>query len=95
MNAASHRDAPIREIDPAEALERQRADALLIDVREDDERGIGMPDGAIGIARADVPSRIGEIAPDRSREILTICASGRRSLLAAETLRELGYANVA
>ncbi len=33
--------------------------------------------------------------PIPTREILTICATGRRSLLAAETLRDLGYANVA
>jgi molybdopterin/thiamine biosynthesis adenylyltransferase len=35
------------------------------------------------------------MAADPAREILTICATGRRSLLAAETLRDLGYANVA
>ena len=95
MNAAASHDTPIREIDPAEALARQRADALLIDVRDDNERDAGMPDGAIGLARAAIPEHIREIAADPKREILTICASGRRSLLAAETLRELGYANVA
>jgi molybdopterin/thiamine biosynthesis adenylyltransferase/rhodanese-related sulfurtransferase len=87
--------APVPEIDPADALAHQRADALLIDVRDDDERGAGMPEGAIGIPRAAIGDRIGEIARDPGREILTICATGRRSLLAAETLRELGYANVA
>ena len=85
----------IREIDPREALARQHDAALLIDVREDDERAGGTPAGAIGIARALIPHRMGEIAPDRHAEIVTICASGRRSLLAAATLRELGYANVA
>ena len=75
----------IVEIDPAEALARQRRDALLIDVREDDERVAGMPEGAIGIARAEIPARIREMAPDQRTEILAICASGRRSLLAAAT----------
>jgi molybdopterin/thiamine biosynthesis adenylyltransferase/rhodanese-related sulfurtransferase len=88
-------EAAIREIDPREALERQRSAALLIDVREDDERAAGMPAGAIGIARAELPRRIGGIAPDPRRGILTICASGKRSLLAARTLREMGYADVA
>ncbi len=99
MSAATHphaqHGAAIREIDPAQALGRQRADALLIDVRDDNERGGGMPDGAIGLARADIPARIREVAADPVREILTICATGQRSLLAAETLRDLGYANVA
>ena len=88
-------EVAIREIDPREARARQDADALLIDVREDNERAGGMPAGAIGVPRAEVPRRIGEIAPDKHREILTICGSGKRSLLAAATLRELGYENVA
>jgi molybdopterin/thiamine biosynthesis adenylyltransferase len=54
-----------------------------------------MPSGAIGIARAKIPEHIREIAADLQQEILTICGTGRRSLLAAQTLRELGYANVA
>jgi molybdopterin/thiamine biosynthesis adenylyltransferase/rhodanese-related sulfurtransferase len=85
----------IREIDPAEAFARERSTALLLDVRDDNERAGGMPSGAVGIARAEIPARIGEIARDREQEILTICGSGRRSLLAARTLHELGYANVA
>jgi sulfur-carrier protein adenylyltransferase/sulfurtransferase len=85
----------VREIDPADALERQRASALLLDVREDDERAAGMPAGAIGLARGEIPRRIEELAADRSREILTLCATGRRSVLAAQMLRGLGYLRVA
>lgn len=85
----------IREIDPREALARQHADALLIDVRDDDERAGGGPAQAIGLARPGIAARIAAIAPDMKREILTICASGKRSLLAAQTLCELGYTNVA
>lgn len=81
-----------REIDPAEALSRQRAGALLLDVREDDERAAGLAAGAIGLARGLIEQQIGKVAPDPQREILAICASGRRSLLAVDTLRELGYA---
>jgi len=94
MAAVPEHDA-IAEITPDEALKRQRRGALLLDVREDDERAVGMPDGARGLARASVPARIGEFAPSHNVEILTICASGKRSLLAAQTLRQLGYANVA
>ncbi|MEP7042296.1 MAG: molybdopterin-synthase adenylyltransferase MoeB [Dokdonella sp.] len=79
------------EIEPAAALVRQHAGALLLDVREDDERAAGIAVGAIGLARGLIEQCIGEIAPDPQREILAICASGRRSLLAVETLRELGY----
>ena len=82
------------EIDPAEALVRQREGALLIDVRDDDERGAGTPAQSIGIARARIADAIAAVAADRKRMLLTICASGRRSLLARETLLELGYADV-
>ena len=94
-NPQSETGAGVREIDPVEALARQKAMALLLDVREDDERASGMPSGAIGIARAKIPEHIREIAADPRQEILTICGTGRRSLLAAQTLRELGYENVA
>ena len=50
-------DADIREIDPAEAFERRQASALLLDVREDDERAGGMPGGA-EIGRASCRERV-------------------------------------
>ena len=99
MNTAAQSDARntgmVNEIEPADARARQQGTALLLDVREDNERAAGMADGAIGLARADIPARISRIAPDRAREIVTICASGKRSLLAAQTLRALGYEHVA
>ena len=95
-NSQMKADEAIREIDPAEAFARQQEGAVLLDVREDDERATsGMPVGAIALSRAEIPGRLREIAADPTREILTICGSGRRSLLAAQTLRELGYTNIA
>jgi molybdopterin/thiamine biosynthesis adenylyltransferase/rhodanese-related sulfurtransferase len=84
----------IAEISPADALSRQARGALLIDVREDDERAAGMAVGATGLSRSFLELRIEQIEPDRSREILTICRSGQRSLLAAEALMRMGYGNV-
>jgi molybdopterin/thiamine biosynthesis adenylyltransferase/rhodanese-related sulfurtransferase len=88
-------DAGITRITPHQALRRVRDGALLIDVRDDNERAGGMPDGASGIALAELAQRIAAVAPDRGREILAICASGQRSLRAAATLRGLGYRQVA
>ena len=91
--------APIQEstseIEPADAENRRRDGAMLLDVREDDERAAGMPAGAIGLARGLIGDRFAAIEADRDREILVICGSGRRSLLAAQTLRELGYRHCA
>jgi len=93
MNASAAVPDTGLEIDPADALARQREGALLVDVREDDERAAGYAQGALALPRGLVESRIAAIEPDRGREILAICASGRRSLGAAEALRRLGYAN--
>ena len=95
MNSVLKNTGPIPEVDPTEGFARQRAGALLLDVRDDNERASGVAVGAIGVPRADIAARIADIAADPTREILTICATGRRSLLAAETLRAIGYANVA
>jgi molybdopterin/thiamine biosynthesis adenylyltransferase/rhodanese-related sulfurtransferase len=85
----------LREISPREALERQRAGALLLDVREPFEHAAGMAAGAIALPRAQVAQCIAQVTPDRDAEILTICAHGQRSLMAAQVLQQLGYANVA
>ncbi|MBL0164870.1 MAG: molybdopterin-synthase adenylyltransferase MoeB [Xanthomonadales bacterium] len=85
---------PVIEIEPAQALVRMRAGALLVDVREDDERAGGMPDQAIGLPCARIAELVELVAADRSRELMTICASGQRSLLARRQLVELGFSKV-
>ncbi|HET9817782.1 MAG TPA: molybdopterin-synthase adenylyltransferase MoeB [Rhodanobacteraceae bacterium] len=84
----------ILEITPGEALQRQRAGALLLDVRETFEHAAGMAENAVPLPRGEIPQRIGQAAPDRAAEVLTICAHGQRSILAAQTLQQLGYSNV-
>ena len=86
---------PNNEVLPAEARARQVAGALIVDVREDEERAAGMPLGAIGVPLAQLTERIGAIAADSSCEILAICASGTRSRRAAGTLQAMGYAHAA
>lgn len=82
------------EIDPRDAWRRQQGGALLIDVRGAGERAAGTPDGAVGIVLDALVSSIGSIAPEPDREIFAICATGRRSLIAVERLRGMGYRNV-
>ncbi|MBB3228626.1 molybdopterin/thiamine biosynthesis adenylyltransferase/rhodanese-related sulfurtransferase [Luteibacter sp. Sphag1AF] len=84
----------INEVSPAEAFGRQAAGALLIDVREDAERTSGTPVGAHGLSRSFLELRIEALEPVRSRDILLLCGSGQRSLLAAEALQRLGYTRV-
>ncbi|WP_213947305.1 molybdopterin-synthase adenylyltransferase MoeB [Luteibacter sp. dw_328] len=84
----------VPEVAPAEALIRQAGGALLVDVREDNERASGMPIGALGLSRGFLELRIEQAEPDRDRDILLLCGSGQRSLLAAEALQRMGYRSV-
>jgi rhodanese-related sulfurtransferase len=78
------------EIDPAAAFNRQRVGALMLDVREDDERAAGYASGSIGLPRAEIEQRIASLAPSHDREILAICAGGSRGRRAAKNIRGLG-----
>lgn len=81
-------------VTPAEALARQAQGALLIDVREDNERAAGTPAGSLGLSRGFLELRIEQVEPDRARPLIALCGSGQRSLLAAEALLRLGYRDV-
>ena len=85
----------IREIGPAEALQRLQAGALLVDVRADHERALGMASGALGVVRDRLEAAPGDFLPDADAEVLLICQSGRRSQLAAQALHAQGYRNLA
>lgn len=85
----------IREISPQEAVQRQHAGALLLDVREPYEQATGMAEGAIALPLGEVLQRAADIVTDKSREVLAICAHGQRSLHAAQILGQLGYSNLA
>jgi molybdopterin/thiamine biosynthesis adenylyltransferase/rhodanese-related sulfurtransferase len=84
----------IRELDPAEALQRQRGGALLVDVREAHERALGMAEGARGIALGELVESPAALL-DANAEVLLICQSGKRSMRAAQALLDAGFARVA
>jgi sulfur-carrier protein adenylyltransferase/sulfurtransferase len=86
--------AAIKQIDIDEARRMMDKGAILIDVREPDEWRQGHIKQAIGISRGFLELRIEEKVPDHKAPVIVQCASGTRSLLAARTLRELGYENV-
>ena len=85
----------IQELTPAQARQRQQQGVRLIDVREVHERVTGMAEGADGIDRAALEAAPQRHAPDRDAPLLLICQTGRRSMLAAETLATLGYTDLA
>ena len=80
----------IREISPAEALKLQREGCRLVDVREPDEHAIGLAEGALAVPRAELESNPSKYVSE-GETVLLICGSGRRSMLAAESLAGQGY----
>ncbi len=85
----------IDELDPSE-VKALNGNAVLLDVRESDEWDAGHLPGAKHIPRGYLESRVeGVIGADRDQKVVIYCASGQRSALAANTLKDLlGYENV-
>jgi molybdopterin/thiamine biosynthesis adenylyltransferase/rhodanese-related sulfurtransferase len=91
--AAAREEIP--EVDaPTLATELQGPDApLVVDVREQSEWDEGFIPGAVHVPRGSLESRIAGVAKADQR-IVVSCAVGARSLLAAQTLRQMGYTDV-
>jgi molybdopterin/thiamine biosynthesis adenylyltransferase/rhodanese-related sulfurtransferase len=88
----------ITEVDPRDVHDLVTRDGngyVLVDVREQHEFEESHLPGAVHVPRGHLESRIEGAAPDKSARVITYCASGNRSALAANTmLKELGYENV-
>lgn len=72
----------------------QSPESVLIDVRSADEFAAGALPGAEQIDYEQMASRINTIAPDKDTPIILYCRSGRRSGIAEENLRAMGYSNL-
>lgn len=85
----------IREVSPqdVQAMQRDGADVVYLDVREPNEWNLGRMPGAMHIPRGTLETRVEQMIP-RDREVVLYCAGGNRSALAADTLREMGYEKV-
>ena len=98
----SEAKAKIENLAPAQVADEQRSGALVVDLREQSEREEhGVIPGATVVARgmlewyADPSSSYHRSEFEPERRIIFHCAGGGRSALAAETLQEMGYSNVA
>lgn len=75
---------------------------ILLDVREPAEFALLHIPGSINVPRGvleqscewDYDETVPDLAAGRAQEIVVICRSGKRSVLAADTLQRMGYVNV-
>lgn len=94
----------VKELMPWDVEERIRAnpDALIVDVREPDEFDAMHIAGSINVPRGilesacewDYEETEPELVRARDREIIVVCRSGYRSVLAAHAMQLLGYQSV-
>src|SRR5438270_9950524 len=85
----------VSEISPPEAGQRaERGDAVLIDVREDEDFREDHAKGAKHLSRGTIELEIEEQVPDLKTPIICYCGGGSRSALVVESLQKMGYENV-
>lgn len=85
----------ITEISPADAQKQaDGGEAVLIDVREEEDWNEGHADGAKHLSRGIIELEIEEEIPDLKTPIICYCGGGSRSALVAESLQKMGYENV-
>ena len=84
----------IKEVTVAETLERMKAGASLVDVREDNEWDASHAGSATHLGRGVLERDIVQAFPDQAAELILYCGGGYRSALAADNLQKMGYSNV-
>lgn len=78
----------------AQKHEGEAQDVTLVDVREKHEWNEGHIPGAIHVPRGFLELQIEEAIPDKEQTVVLYCAGGVRSLIAGNTLQQMGYRNV-
>lgn len=96
--------ADVREIMPWDLADqlRQPSPPLLLDIREPQEFEAAHIAGSIHVPRGlleaacdwDYDDTVPALAGGREREIVVICRSGNRSVLAAHTMMRMGFRHV-
>ena len=79
-----------------------KADLLLLDIREPYEFDAMHIEGAISVPRGiletacdyDYEETVPELVEAREREIIVICRSGKRSVLAVDVMQQMGYRRI-
>jgi sulfur-carrier protein adenylyltransferase/sulfurtransferase len=86
----------IEEVTPEQVRDMQTRNehAVYLDVREPNEWNLGRLPQAIHLPRGNLESKVEGII-DRNQKVVIYCARGNRSALAALTMKQMGYEDVA
>lgn len=72
-------------------ITQQDGNLVILDVRTAEEFEAGHVPGAINVSHDQVETRLTELAPYKSKDIVAYCRSGRRTALALEVLKANGF----
>ena len=97
--AAVQQAASYKTLTPQEAKARmeQNPQAVVLDVRNQDEYAAGHLPNAVLLPVDLIEAKSAEVAkvlPDKDAEILVYCRSGKRAHRASQALADMGYTNV-
>ncbi len=84
----------IEVISPSIAFQNLISSGLLIDIREVDEVKHGSPINAIRISKGMLEMKIEQVISETSLPIYLMCQSGKRSLIAATILEDMGFSQI-
>jgi rhodanese-related sulfurtransferase len=86
----------IEEVTPEQVREMQARNerVVYLDVREPNEWNLGRLPRAIHLPRGNLETKVEGII-DRNQRVVIYCARGNRSALAALTMKQMGYQDVA
>ncbi len=86
----------IDEVTPEQVREMQlrNESVIYLDVREPNEWNLGRLPQAVHLPRGNLETKV-EAMIDRAQKVVVYCARGNRSALAALTMKQMGYQNVA
>lgn len=86
--------APISQADLLKRLESRDPELVVLDVRTAAEFDAGHVPGAMNISHDQLATRLDELSSLRDKQVVLYCRSGRRTLLAADTLRKAGFSKL-
>jgi rhodanese-related sulfurtransferase len=88
----------VRQLSPLEVRYRLETPSppFVLDVREPDEfmGELGHVGGSVLIPLRELPTRVGELEPQRHQDVIVVCRAGVRSATAAAMLTALGFERV-
>ncbi len=90
----ARREVPEVSVDEVRQRRGRDPKVTILDVREKEEYREGHLDGAVPLPRGFLEMRVEDTVPDKQTPIIAYCAGGTRSLIAARTLKEMGYTSV-